>query len=138
MEEQPGEAGTPQPQSALAEAERPVTAVVSAGDWQYAVVPNPVGTFVPRVRVEPRQTIAVAVACPQAEPGASVVAAIEDGGQLDDGQRVVRLTTDAEHQVKFQFTAGADRGIYRVALRQGTDLKYLEFWAGEELTLKGN
>ena len=77
----------------------------------------------------------MAVSFPEGDPGQRVVATVEDGGTLRDGQRVLPMQLDAQRQVAFSFTAGEAPGIYNIRLRRGTETKMVQFWAGEPLAL---
>ena len=99
------------------------------------LIPNQFGEF-PRVHIDPKQTVSVTAMWPEGEAGQKVVVAQMDGGQLSGGQQLLAFTLDASRQVAFDFTAGNGNGIYRVTLRNGSDKKMLQFWAGPELALK--
>lgn len=97
--------------------------------------PNQVGSF-PRVNLDPGQQVSVVVQWPDAQAGQRVVVAVEDGGELNDGQRVLPLDLDGAGSASFEFTAGRGPGIYRVTLRHKQDVKTLEMWVGPELALQ--
>ncbi len=112
-----------------------VLAQMNVGGQSIDLEPNQVGAF-PRVLIDLGQKVSVTVNWPDAQAGQRVVAAVEDGGTLNQGQRVLPLNLDGRLQVAFDFTAEQGPGIYRVTLRHGADTKALELWAGPELALK--
>lgn len=111
-----------------------VSAMVRVGGQTLQGDANELGIF-PEIRVQPGQQVGVTVAYPEGQPGQRIVAAVEDGGLLQDGERVLPMQLDSQQAVTFNFTAGEARGIYRVTLRRGTETKMLQFWAGEPLPL---
>jgi hypothetical protein len=113
-----------------------VSASVTAGGKEYVVQPDQVGCF-ERVVIERGETVPVRVSYPEGNPEDLVVAAVEDGGQINKDQRVLPLHLDKNRQLAFQFTASQEAGIFRVTLRKGTDVKTVELWAGQELKLAG-
>ncbi len=96
-----------------------------------ALVANEFGEF-PKVYIRPSERVSVRVWFPDAAEGSRVVAQVEDGGQFAGGQRVAVLNLDAKREVSFDFTAGEEAGIYRIALRRGPDWKYVQLWAQQE------
>ena len=96
--------------------------VTVSGVTTEALAANEFGEF-PRVYVAPSQTVSVRVAFPDAEPGARVVAQVEDGGKFADGKPVAVLDLDEKREASFQFTAGEEQGAYRISVRHGPDWK---------------
>jgi hypothetical protein len=113
-----------------------VSASVTAGGKEYVVQPDQVGCF-ERVVIERGETVPVRVSYPEGNPEDLVVAAVEDGGQINKDQHVILLHLDKNRQLAFQFTASQEAGIFRVTLRKGTDVKTVELWAGPEPKLAG-
>jgi hypothetical protein len=108
-----------------------VAAAVRVDGKDYHLTPNQVGNF-PRIDVKTKDTIHVQVAYPQGQPGDAVVVESEDGGSLD-GKKTANITTlDSQQAVEFNFHTTEQPGIYHVALRNGADVKVLNFWAGPE------
>lgn len=106
-------------------------ATVQVDGKSYQLTPNQIGNF-PRVLVQPKDTIHVQVAYPQGQPGDAVVVETEDGGNLD-GKKMANITAlDGQQKVQFNFQTTSQPGIYHVALRNGPDVKVLNFWAGPE------
>ena len=56
-----------------------------------------------------------------------------EGGTLGNGKGTQEITLDSQKTASFSFAMGAGRGLYRVAVGKGTDVKILEFWVGEKL-----
>ncbi|MCG3146571.1 MAG: hypothetical protein PCFJNLEI_00002 [Verrucomicrobiae bacterium] len=110
------------------------TATIQVGTHTFRERSNEHGVF-NEIRIQPNQPVAVAVAFGAGEAGQRVVAMVEDGGTLQDGQRVLPMELDAHRTVAFQFNTGDNRGIYRIRLRRGTETKLVQFWAGEPLAL---
>jgi cytoskeletal protein RodZ len=107
------------------------TASVSVNGKDYQLTPNQLGSF-PRVLVEPSSTTHVKIAYPQAHAGDSVVVETEDGGQLDNSKMANIATLDDKLTLQFNFQTTSQSGIYHVTLRNGADVKVLNFWAGAE------
>jgi len=105
-----------------------VIGMARVGDETRRLLPNQVGTLVPRLDVKLNDTVAVELRYPEGTPGDRVVAVVEDGGQLNEKQRSLIMTLDDQQKVNFQFTANGGAGIFRVTLRHGGDQKELEFW----------
>lgn len=112
----------------LSSGEKADARVTVAGRSTEALVANELGEF-PRVYIQPSQAVSVRVAFPQAEAGTRVVAQVEDGGKFADGKPVMVLTLDERREATFDFTAGAEPGAYRIAVRHGPDWKYVQLWA---------
>jgi hypothetical protein len=104
----------------------------TGGGREVELLPNWIGVFVPRPVVDPGTAVTVEVAYPEGNPGERVVASVEDGGDLADGGAVQLLELDRDRKVSFDFTAGANVGIYHITMRKGTDRKTVEVWAGAE------
>ncbi|HEY5895173.1 MAG TPA: hypothetical protein VIT91_18280, partial [Chthoniobacterales bacterium] len=100
-------------------------ATLTIGDKKVKLEPNQVGGF-PQVLVQPRQKITVEMVYPEGSPGDMVVAAVMDGGRLEDGQRVLSLRLDESRQVKFNYAVSEEEGVFRVTLRKGGDVKTVE------------
>ncbi|MCG3148843.1 MAG: hypothetical protein PCFJNLEI_02292 [Verrucomicrobiae bacterium] len=110
------------------------TATIRVGDQTFRERSNEHGVF-NVIRIQERQQVALEVAFGAGDPGQRVVAMVEDGGTLRDGQRVLPMQLDAQLKVAFDFTASENRGVYRIRLRRGTETKMVQFWAGEPLAL---
>jgi len=139
----PGVAGIPTP--LWHPGEEAVASVTTAdGHTTGNLQLNQVNTFVPRVNIQPQETVTVTVSWPQGSPGEKVVAAVEDGGSLamvgqgavepaqSKGERVLKLTLDEQRAMRFVFTGSEATGIARVTLRKGAETKTVQFWAGPE------
>ncbi len=94
-----------------------MSASVTAGGKEYVVQPDQVGCF-ERVVIERGETVPVRVSYPEGNPEDLVVAAVEDGGQINSDmsragkdQRVLPLHLDKNRQLAFQFTASQEAGI---------------------------
>ncbi|HEY5892533.1 MAG TPA: hypothetical protein VIT91_04810 [Chthoniobacterales bacterium] len=111
-------------------------ATLTIGDKKVNLEPNQIGAF-PQVLVQPRQQITVEMVYPDGSPGDLVVAAVMDGGQLENGQHVLSLRLDDSRQVKFNYAVSEEEGVFRITLRKGGDLKTVELWAGAEPPLIG-
>ena len=57
-----------------------------------------------------------------------------EGGTFGNGKTTQDLTLDSLKKASFSFAAGSGRGLYRVSVRKGADIKILEFWVGEPMT----
>jgi hypothetical protein len=108
----------------------------------YRLTPNQVGTF-QRIYVQPGETVPIAISYPNGQPGDPVLIEAEDSGKLlaqaGIGGGSVGMTGRLNDQrtVEFAFEVSQNRGIHRVLLRKGNDVKVLDFWAGESLPLAG-
>jgi hypothetical protein len=121
---------------------------VQVGGRAYELTPNQVGNF-QRIYVQPSETIPVEVAYEEGKAGERVAVSAEDGGGVwqgvsgkGEGARgkgaggfVAAL--DGQQKVAFEFQATEHRGIHRVVLRKGNDVKVLDFWVGQELPVAG-
>ena len=96
------------------------------------VQPNQVGTF-PEISVRPATPIAVQVIYNAGLANQKVTLTALEGGTLGNGLSTQDITLDSLKTATFSFATGAGRGLYRVAVRKGTDLKILEFWVGEPM-----
>lgn len=121
--------------------QRAVAKVQRAGK-DYRLTPNQVGTF-QRIYVQPGETVPIAISYPNGQPGDPVLIEAEDSGKLraqaGGGGGNVGMTGRLNDQrtVEFAFEVSQNRGIHRVLLRKGNDVKVLDFWAGEALPLAG-
>lgn len=114
--------------------ERATARVVLNGNPQPEMRPNQLGVF-PRHPLPASIPVDLEVSYPDAPAGAKIVVAVQDGGRLANGQAVQVLTADASKKAPLRFTPGNNRGLYRVTVRRGMDVKTLEFWVGPELPL---
>jgi hypothetical protein len=94
--------------------------------------PNQVGVFTPRVRVVAQTPVPVRITFPEAGPGDRILASVEDGGKLTNGNPIAVLTLDMTRAARFTFTPDATDGLYRVTLRHRVETRTLEFWVGPE------
>jgi hypothetical protein len=122
------------PLSAVAASAQSAVVRVEAGERAVDCRANELGVF-ERVRVEPGETVPIAVAWPNAMPGERVVAVVEDGGQMEGGERVKVLVLDERRMGRFEFTTALEPGLYRVTLRRVGETKTVELWVGAELPL---
>lgn len=111
-------------------------ATLTIGDKKVTLEPNQVGGF-PRQSVQQGQKVTVQIRYPNGSPGDLVVAAVLDGGQFDDRQRVLPLHLDEARRVTFDYTVSQELGIFRVSVRKSGDVKMVELWAGAEPPLMG-
>ena len=111
------------------------TASINAGGKKYQFSPNQGGCF-GRVVIEPNATVNVKIAYPQAAANDPIIVESVDGGALDNGQSVKTTQLDETRGISFGFKSGVQEGIYRVTLRQGSDLKQIDFWVGPELAVR--
>jgi len=103
---------------------------VNFGGKNYTLVPNQIGIF-PRVYVQPEETILVTVAYLGVASGAGVLVQAEDGGQIvETGSVAHHGRLNKQGQISFTFRVTNQLGVYRVVLRQGEDIKQLDFWVG--------
>ncbi len=109
---------------------------VSASGKETAMEPNEIGVF-ERQLIQPSEAVKVRVSYPTGSPGDLVVAAVEDGGLLENGKHTAALRLDAERTAAFRFEATEAQGLFRVTLQKGVDVKIVEMWAGPEPKLAG-
>ena len=96
------------------------------------VNPNQVGNF-PTIDVVAQKSIKVEVIYPAGQANESVTLKALEGGNLGNGQGTKDVTLDNLKTATFYFTTGSGRGLYRVAVSKGADVKIVEFWVGEKL-----
>lgn len=116
--------------TAEAPGERTVAKISNQGAEQ-ALLPNEIGFF-PRVYIQPNQEVPVELNYPDGLPEEAVSVHVEDGGALDGRLPGKLYRLDEGNSMAFRFRANADEGVYRVAIRKGSDVRVLEFWVGEE------
>jgi hypothetical protein len=123
----------------VAQAGQLVRARVEVERQAHVLTPNQIGDF-PQVYVAARQTVAVVVEYPEAQPGAAIVVQMMDGGRLVEPERppgidhdMVRLVRlDEQRTARFAVQVSGNDGMHRVVLTKGADKKQLDFWVGEE------
>ena len=98
----------------------------------YTLNPNQVGNF-PTLDVPAQTPISVTVSYPAGKAGQAVSLRALEGGTLGNGKPTQDTTLDSQNKATFTFTTNRGRGLYRVAVGKGTDVKILEFWVGEKL-----
>lgn len=113
--------------------ERPGEAAVEVKGTVYHLMPNQLGNF-QRINIEPNAKITARVSFARGEEGDPVTAEVEDGGVLGGKQMGQVLKLDAQKTAEVQFQAKNQDGIYRVLLRQGADVKVLNFLVGKPET----
>jgi hypothetical protein len=137
--------GRPRYRKAPAAPGQRVTARVQVGGRAYDLTPNQVGNF-QRIYVQPGETIPVQVAYEEGKAGEPVAVSAEDGGGVwqgvsgkgqGAGGTGTAATLDERLRIAFNFKATEHRGIHRVVLRKGADVKVLDFWVGAELPVAG-
>ena len=96
------------------------------------VNPNQVGNF-PEISVRPATPISIQIIYPSGQADQKVTLTALEGGTLGNGKATQDVTLDSFKTASFTFATGAGRGLYRVAVGKGTDVKILEFWVGEKL-----
>ena len=94
--------------------------------------PNQVGNF-PTIDVRPQTAIKIEVIYIAGQANQKVTLTALEGGTLGNGKATQEVTLDSQKTVSFTFATGSGRGLYRVAVGKGTDVKILEFWVGEKL-----
>ncbi len=97
------------------------------------VSPNQVGSF-PEISVRPQTLVGVEVTYIAGLANEAVALTALEGGTFGNGKTTQDLTLDSFKKASFSFAAGSGRGLYRVSVRKGTDIKLLEFWVGEPMT----
>jgi cytoskeletal protein RodZ len=108
-----------------------VQAVIQANGKSYELTPNQMGNF-ERVYVAPKDKVQVQVSYPQGQAGDAVAVEVEDGGNLNKDQMSEVAKLDEQKTIQFQFQTTGQEGIYRIALRNGPDVKIVNVWAGQE------
>lgn len=98
---------------------------------------NQFGEF-PRTYAAPGQEVTVRVQFPDAEPGARIVAQVEDGGKLDGGKAVLALELDEKREAGFRFQSDKEQGAYRISIHRGPDWKVVQIWAATDPKLAIN
>ena len=96
------------------------------------VNPNQVGNF-PTIDVLAQKSIKIEVIYPAGQANEKVTLTVLEGGTLGNTLGTQDITLDSLKKGTFYFATGSGRGLYRVAVRKGDDLKFLEFWVGEKL-----
>ncbi len=97
------------------------------------VSPNQVGSF-PEILVRPQTLVGVEVFYIAGLANEAVTLIAMEGGTFGNGKTTQDLPLDSLKRASFRFAAGSGRGLYRVSVRKGTDVKLLEFWVGEPMT----
>ncbi len=95
--------------------------------------PNQVGNF-PTIDVRPQTLVGVEVIYTAGQANQAVSLTALEGGTFGNGKTTQDLTLDSLKKASFSFAAGSGRGLYRVSVRKGADIKILEFWVGEPMT----
>lgn len=113
----------------------PTFARVVANGKSYDLVPNQLGEF-QRVYLEKGGLAEVSLQFPEAKPGDTVVAAIQDGGTVNRENTAAPLQLDDNLSARFSVETTAEGGISRVLVTHGADRKTLIFWGGAEHPLK--
>jgi hypothetical protein len=132
----PDTRGTRPPEWKMKQSGEQVVAHCKVDGKELTLIPNQVGQF-QRVYVEKtRSTVKVSLDYPNGEQGQTVVVESADGGSIDNKAVSKALQLDQSQNVNFDFTSTDDKGIYRVILRKGSDIKYLEFWVGQPHALQ--
>jgi hypothetical protein len=106
-------------------------AKIRIGNQSLQLNPNQLGNF-QRIDVAARAKIQVQVAYPNGQVGDPVAIEVKDGGHLNDGQMAEVTALDSQDTVQFQFQTTDQLGIYRIALRSGSDVKVVNFWVGQQ------
>ena len=106
-------------------------AQVKLGGTTYELHPNQIGGF-DRLNIEPKAKIPIRVTYANGNPGDPISIEVEDGGQLDNKKIAKVQSLDAAKQLAFTFSASEQSGIFRVVLRNGSDVKEISFWAGQQ------
>ena len=116
-----------------------VLATVETGSKTHHLQSNDDDRF-GRVYLQPQEIVKVEIQYSEGQEGERTVLSVEDGGFLnntvgatDGDKRVLGMALSSDGKLSFQFTAGSDRGLYRVTLKKGLDTKTLDFWVGEPL-----
>jgi len=109
----------------------PATASVNVNGQSYTLKPNQIGNF-QRITVAPSSSIDLSVAFPKSQPGDVVSVQAEDGGSVNDGGIATPMPLDDKKALNFNFKTTSQPGIYRVTLRNGADVKRLQFWVAQK------
>ena len=109
---------------------QPATAQINVDGESYQLTPNQIGGF-QRITVSPKAKIDVSLAYPQGQPGDVVGVEVEDSGSLSGGASAKAMSLDKRKTLAFQFQTTEQIGIYRITLRNGADVKSLNFWVAE-------
>ncbi len=110
-------------------------AVVEVRGKSYRLTPNQIGSF-QRINIQPRDKIAIQISYPQSQVGDPIMVEVEDGGTLDQKTKGRVIKLDEQKLAKFNFEATEYEGIYQLVVRNGADVKILNFWAGKEHALR--
>jgi hypothetical protein len=93
---------------------------------------NQIGHFDRIANIAPLETVPVEIFYPDGKPGDQVVIAVQDGGMLDNGNRVKVAKLDNQRKLSFTFQVTDHPGIHRVMLRKDLDSKVVQLWVGPE------
>jgi len=111
-------------------------ATVKIGGQVYHLQPNQQGDF-GHINIKANTRAAVTISYPDLAPASPLLIESEDGGTVQTTAKKGAVTAtgqlDSASQIAFNFDSGEQEGIYRVTLRQGADLKQIDFWVGPEL-----
>jgi len=107
---------------------------VLAGNKLYKMSPNQVGGF-DRIYLQPLQRVSITAQYPTGGAGDKILIEVEDGGKLDNQTVVENSELDSQRTITFGFTTSGQNGIHQVTLRNGTDIKTLDFYVGKELPI---
>ena len=97
--------------------------------------PNEEGIF-RKVLVPANGSVAVTLRFTAGIPGEDVAVVTEDGGTINEGKTADILPLDASREVSFTLHTTGNEGIYRVLVRLKHQTNTLQFWVGDEPTLK--
>ena len=83
------------------------------------------------VTVPAEATVAIRVHYPKGALNQEVHMQVEDGGQILETKSIAHKgKLDKGNELTFNFQVTSQLGIYRISLRQGDDVKVLQFWVG--------
>ena len=110
--------------------------MVKIGGQVYHLQPNQQGDF-GHINIGADTRAIVTVSYPDLAPASPLLIESEDGGTVQTTAKKGAVTAtgqlDSASQIAFNFESGEQECIYRVTLRQGADLKQIDFWVGPEL-----
>jgi hypothetical protein len=98
----------------------------------YRLEPNQLGNFNRVANIAPLEKVPVEMYYPDGKPGEEIVILVQDGGMLDNGNRLKVGKLDNERKLSFGFQVTDHPGLHRVMLRRGLDSKVVPLWVGPE------
>ena len=115
-----------------------LTASFQVEGKDYVLGTDSFGSF-PRVFIKAGQKIPIRLQYTQgqADPDEIVTFQVLDGGGVEKKEQIVKQgKLDQQLATQFNFIAGTQEGIYRIAVTQRGEEKTLQFWVGPEPAMK--